>query len=225
MANFVFNELKLKKVATLTDTNSSYSKELTASFSKTFLKLGGKIVARGLYEEGEEDYSQLLQGMKNSKPQAIYIPGYYTEIKDIARQSAELNIETIFLGGDGWDSPSIFEGSTETLENAYLTDHFSVNTPNEKVKTFVANYKKLFNLEPDSFAALGYDSLYILADSLKRAGTSESLKLRDAVAQTRDFAGVTGKLSLNAYRDARKEIIMVKISKQNFTYHSIIPPK
>ncbi len=224
MAKFVFNELKLKKVAILEDSDSTYSKELAQSFAKTFTKLGGKIVARGIYVENEEDYGQLLQGIKTFKPEAIYVPGYYSEVLNIAQQSKELGIESIFLGGDGWDSPSLFEANIESLEGAYLTTHFSVGTPNEKVKTFVANHKKLYNLEPDSFAALGYDSMYLLAEAIKRAGTTDKLKLRDAIAKTRDFVGVTGKLSLNAYRDARKEVVMIKVKDQNFVYHSTIQP-
>ncbi|MCU0240553.1 MAG: ABC transporter substrate-binding protein [Pyrinomonadaceae bacterium] len=118
----------------------------------------------------------------------------------------------------------LFETNAEGLEGSFLTNHFSTDKPTDKVKSFVTNYKKLFNLDPDSFAALGYDSLYILTEAIKRANSTEKAVLQKAMAQTRDFVGVTGKLNFNAYREVKKEVIMLKIKNQNFTYHSAIQP-
>ena len=224
MAKFAFENLRFKRIAVLTDFNSDYAKGLSETFAVTFNRLGGKIVAQKTYFQGDEDYFQQLQAIKKVNPDAIYLTGYYNAVGVIAKQAREMKINVPFLGGDGWDSPSLFQLSDNSLNNSYITDHFSLQTPSEKVKKFSTNYKKLFGLAPDAFAALAYDAMYVLADSVKRANSTDRQRLREAIAATKDFEGVTGKITINSARNADKPVIIQKLQNPYFIYHSTIQP-
>lgn len=224
MAKFAFETLKLKRVAILTDSNSEYSKGLSKSFATTFTRLGGRIVNEKQYFQGDDDYFQQLNSIKKSNPQAIYLTGYYDSVGVIAKQARQLKITVPFLGGDGWDSPNLFQISENSLNNSYITDHFSLQTPAENVKKFSTEYKKIFGLEPDGFAALAYDAMYVLADSIKRANSTNNVELRNAIATTKDFQGVTGKITLNSSRNANKPAVILKLQNPNFVYNSTVEP-
>lgn len=224
MAKYAFETLKLKRVSLLVDFSSSYSKGLADSFTQSFKKLGGIVASRSYYEENEEEFNTQIAAIKRFKPQAIYIPGYYHEAGEIAREVHASRMKVTLLGGDGWDSPTLFELGGSTLNNSFITNNFATSIPSENVKTFVASYKKLYNLEPDSFAALGYDSANLLADALKRANSTDKQKLRDTLAATKDFAGITGKITFDANRNPRKPVFILKIDQGKFVYNSTIEP-
>ena len=224
MARFAFENLKMRRIAVLTDFKSDYAKGLSDTFATTFTRLGGRIVSQKTYFQGDEDYSQQLEAIKQSNPQAIYLTGYYNAVGVIAKQARQMKINVPFLGGDGWDSPNLFQLSENSLNDSYITDHFSLQSPSEKVKKFSADYKKLYGLEADSFAALAYDAIYVLADAIQRAKTTESQKLRDAIATTKDFNGVTGKITINKFRNADKTAVILKLQNPHFIYHSTVQP-
>lgn len=224
MAKFAFENLKIRRIAVLTDFNSDYAKGLSDTFANTFSRLGGRIVSQKTYFQGDEDYFQQLQAIKKSNPQAIYLTGYYNAVGVIAKQARQMQINVPFLGGDGWDSPNLFQLSENSLNNSYITDHFSLQSPSEKVKNFSADYKKLYGLDADGFAALAYDAMYVLADSIQRAKSTDSQKLRDAIAATKDFNGVTGKITINNSRNANKPVVILKLQNPDFIYHSIVQP-
>lgn len=224
MAKFAFETLKVKRVAILTDFNSDYSKGLSETFGTTFNRLGGKVVSQKTYFQGDEDYFQQLKAIKGVNPDAIYISGYYNSVGVIAKQAREMKINAVFLGGDGWDAPDLWDSSGNSLNNSYITNHFSIDSPTEKVKQFSANYKKLFGLNTDAFAALAYDSTYLLADAISRAKSTESSKLREAIAYTKNFEGVTGKITINNSRNADKPAFILKLQNPNFIYNSTVEP-
>ncbi len=224
MAKFAFETLKIRRVAILTDFNSDYAKGLSDAFANTFKRLGGRIVSQKTFFQDDEDYFQQLKAVKRAKPDAVYLAGYYNSVGVIAKQAREMKINGVFLGGDGWDAPDIWQIGGNSLNNSYITNHFTPTAPDEKVKKFTTDYKKLFGLEPDAFAALAYDSTYLLADSLKRAKTTENTKLRDAIATTKDFDGVTGKITINNLRNANKPAVILKLQNPNFIYHSTVQP-
>ena len=130
------------------------------------------------------------------------------------------------LGGDGWDLPELWKYGGNALKNSYITQHYAVDNPAGEVRNFVKKYEAKFNTKPDSLAALGYDAANILADAIRRAKTSDGKKLRDAIAQTKNFNGVTGRISLDAKRNAVKPAVILKLDPQNqtFIYHSTIQP-
>jgi len=213
IAKFAANELKGKTAAILGDVNSDYSKGLTEFFEKEFTKLGGRVVAKEAYTQTDPDFKGQLTKIRNLNPDVLYIPGYYGQVGIIAKQARELGMNMPLLGGDGWDSPELWSLGGDALKNSYITNHYSADDPNPVIQNFVKSYKAKFNnVAPDSLAALAYDSAKVLADAIKRAGGTDSAKLREAINATKDFAGVTGTISINAERNAVKPAVVLEVS-------------
>ncbi len=226
MAYFAFNELKLKRVAILGDVNSDYSKGLVDTFTKSFTQLGGKVIIKESYTQTDPDFEAQLKTIRKLKPDAIYLPGYYGQVAIIARQARELKMNVPLLGADGWDSPELWKLGGKALNNSYITNHFADDNPAIEVQKFTEKYKNKFNVNPDALAALGYDTIYILADAIRRAKTTDGEKLRDSLAQTKNLLGVTGNTDINGSRNAVKPAVILKLNAQNekFIYHSTIKP-
>jgi branched-chain amino acid transport system substrate-binding protein len=224
MAKFAANTLKVRKVAILTDVRNDYSIGLQTFFRQNFKSLGGEIVAEQSYSEGDSDFRAQLTQIKATNPEAIYVPGYYTEVATIARQARELGITVPLLGGDGWDSPKLFEIGGEALDGCYISNHYSVDDPSPAIQKFVADYKKKYSQVPDALAALGYDAAKILADAIRRAGSTDGAKIRDALKTVKDFVGVTGTITINADRNAVKPAVVLRIEKGKFHYVETVNP-
>ena len=224
MAKFTARSLKLKRVAVLTDVRNDYSVGLHTYFREEFRKLGGEIVAEQSYSEGDSDFHAQLTQIKSATPEAIYIPGYYTEVGTIARQARELGIRVPLLGGDGWDSPKLWEIGGEALNGCYLANHYSVDDPSPAVQSFVAEYRRRYKAAPDALAALGYDAARILFDAMRRAGSTSPEKVRDALARTKNFPGVTGAITLNADRNPVKSAVVLKVENGKFVYVETVNP-
>jgi branched-chain amino acid transport system substrate-binding protein len=224
MAKFVTNTLKLKKVAVLYDVRNDYSVGLRGFFSEAFKGMGGQVVGEQSYSEGDSDFRAQLTQLKSLKPEAIYVPGYYTEAGTIARQARELGLTVPLLGGDGWDSPKLFEIGGEAIKGSYISNHYSVDDPNPVIQKFLKDYKARHGATPDALAALAYDAAKILADAIKRAGTTEGPKLRDAIAATKDFAGVTGTITIGPDRNAIKPAFLLKVGSGKFDLVETIAP-
>jgi branched-chain amino acid transport system substrate-binding protein len=223
-ARIAFETLKLRKVAILSDVRNDYSVGLQTFFRQHFKALGGEIVAEQSYSEGDSDFRAQLTQIKSANPEALYVPGYYTEVATIARQARELGITVPLIGGDGWDSPRLWEIGGEALNGCYFSNHYSVDDPSPAVQKFVADYRKRYNQTPDALAALGYDAARILADAMTRAGSTSGDKVRDALVATRDFQGVTGKITINSERNAVKPAVVLKIENGKFVYVDTIKP-
>jgi branched-chain amino acid transport system substrate-binding protein len=224
MAKFAANTLKIKRVAILTDVRNDYSIGLQTFFRQSFKALGGEIVAEQSYSEGDSDFRAQLTQIKAANPEAIYLPGYYTEAATIARQARELGITVPLMGGDGWDSPKLFEIGGDALDGCYISNHYSVDDPSPAIQKFVADYKTRYKASPDALAALGYDAARILADAIKRAGSTDGEKVRDALRAGKDFPGVTGKITINSDRNAVKPAVVLKIEKGKFHYVETVNP-
>jgi branched-chain amino acid transport system substrate-binding protein len=224
MAKFAANSLKLKKVAILVDVRNDYSVGLQTFFRQNFRQLGGEIVAEQSYSEGDSDFKAQLTQIKAANPEAIYVPGYYTEVATIARQSRELGMTVPLLGGDGWDSPRLFEIGGDALNGCYLSNHYSVDDPSPAIQKFVNDYRARYKQVPDALAALGYDAARILSDAITRAGSTASDRIRAEMASTKDFPGVTGKISINEERNAIKPAVILKIDNGKFVYVETVSP-
>lgn len=211
MAKFAANTLKAKTAAILGDVNSDYSKGLTQFFEEGFTKLGGKVVAKEAYTQTDPDFKGQLTKIRNLNPDVIYIPGYYGQVGIIAKQARELDMNMPLLGGDGWDSPELWKLGGASLKNAYISNHYSAENPAPEIQNFVKAYKAKFSVEPDSLAALAYDAAKVLADAIKRAGGTDPAKLKDAINATKDFPGVTGKISLDGSRNAVKPAVVLEL--------------
>lgn len=225
MAKFAANTLKAKTAAIMLDFNSPYSRGLTDFFKASFTKLGGRIVNEQSYTQGDRDYKGQLTAIRSANPDVIYVPGYYGEVGVIAKQGQQLGIKVPMLGGDGWDAVQLWELGGDALNGNYISNHYSVDDPSPAIQKFVADYQGRYSKRPDALAALGYDAMKVLADAIKRSGTTEGPKLRDAIAQTQNFPGVTGTISLDAQRNAVKSAVVLKLQDQKFVYQETIHPE
>ena len=224
MAKFATNTLKAKKAAVMLDFNSPYSRGLTEFFEASFKKSGGEIVAEKSYTQGDRDYKGQLTAIRSKNPDVIYVPGYYGEVGVIAKQAKQLDIKAPLLGGDGWDSTQLWDLGGDSLNGDFISNHYSVDDPSPAIQKFVADYKARNGEVPDALAALGYDAMKVLADAIKRAGTTEGPKLRDTIAATKDYSGLTGKTTLNAQRDATKSAVIITVKDGKFKYLETIAP-
>jgi branched-chain amino acid transport system substrate-binding protein len=225
MATFAANTLKAKKAAILFDFNSPYGRGLTEFFELSFRKLGGEIVKQS-YTQGDADFKGQLSAIKAAAPDIIYIPGYYGEVARIAKQARALGLEQPLLGGDGWDAPELWQLGGDALNNSYITTHYSVDDPSPGIQSFVQEYKQRYqNLVPDAHAALAYDATRLLFEAIKRAGSTDGAQLREALAQTKDFDGVTGLISIDAQRNAVKPAVVLKLQDASYIYQEKIQPK
>ncbi|HEX6718655.1 MAG TPA: ABC transporter substrate-binding protein [Pyrinomonadaceae bacterium] len=225
MAKFSANNLHAKKAAILYDFNSDYSRGLYQFFKRSFTSLGGQIVSEQSYTQGDRDFSGQLTAIRAANPDVIYVPGYYGEVGVISNQKKQLGIKAPLLGGDGWDAPQLWQLGGSSLDGNYISNHYSVDDPSPAIQKFVADYKARYNILPDALAALGYDAMKVLADAIKRAGTTENVKLRDAIAQTQNFQGVTGRISIDKDRNAVKPAVVLKLQNMKFVYETTISPE
>lgn len=224
LANFATGTLHAKKVAILTDVKSDYSKGLAKYFKDKYVADGGQVVSELDFNGGDKDFKAQLTTIKNSNPDAILIPAYYNDVALICIQAKQLGIDVPLFGGDGWESHMLVEIGKEAVEGHYFSTHCLVDQDTPQMKSFVSAYKERFKKSPDAMATLGYDSAMVLIDSLKRAGTTESAKLRDAIAATKDFEGVSGKFTLNENRDAVKALVFAQIKDGKFVYKATVNP-
>lgn len=224
-AKFAAEDLKVKHMGLLVDMASAYSQQLAEEFTKAFEKAGGKIVQRAEYTKGEKDFNARLTKIREAKPEAIYIPGYYQDVSNISVQARQLGMTMPLLGGDGWDSEELGKNAGKAIEGCFYTNHYAPDDPSPEIQTFVAKYKAAYGgRTPDGLAALGYDAARILAQSIERAGSTEGKALRDAIAATRDFKGVTGTITINEKRDAVKPAVIVERKDGNWVFRKRIEP-
>lgn len=224
MAKFATESLGLTQVAVLRDIRNDYSVGLADVFVQNFRAMGGTIVADESYSEGDTDFSAQLTSIRARNPQAIFVPGYYTEVGLIARQARGLGLNVPLLGGDGWDSPSLIQIGGEALNGSYFSNHYSVDDPSPAIQTFVAAYEQRFGSKPDALAGLGYDAAMLLFDAMERAGTTEPQALRDAIAATDNFTGITGTIRLDENRNPIKPAVVLEVRDGALEYVETIEP-
>jgi branched-chain amino acid transport system substrate-binding protein len=224
MARFAYEDLGLRKVAILYDIKNDYSVGLMEFFEKTFKELGGEIVDKQSYSEGDIEFRAQLTTIKNKDPQAIYVPGYYTEVGLIARQARDLGLNVPLMGGDGWDSPKTLEIGGASVEGSYFSNHYATDDPSPVVQDFIKKYQAKYNKVPDAMAVLGYDAANIMFDAIKRANSTEGPKIRDALAATTGFQTVTGTITMDPSRNAKKPIVILKIEGGKVKFHKALEP-
>ena len=224
MAKFAKEQLKYSKIAILRDVGNDYSMGLAEFFTAKFKALGGTIVGDESYKAGDQDFKAQLTSLKGKKPEAIYTPGYYTDVALIARQARELNINQPMLGGDGWDSTKLYEIGGSALDGSYFSNHYSTDDPSPEIQNFVKKYKAKYGELPDALAALAYDAALIAADAMGRAAAPSGDALRKALAATKGFKGVTGVITLDADHNAVKPAVVLKIAGRAPHYAATIRP-
>ncbi len=225
MANYLTRDLGVKKAAILIDVKSDYSTGLAQFFERTFTANGGKVVGKQSYAKGDSDFRSQLTAIKATNPEVIFVPGYYNDIGQIAIQARDLGMKQPLAGGDGWESPKLIEIGGKALEGSFYSNHYHVDDPTPSVRDFVRKYEERYGARPDALAARGYDAARVLADAIRRAGKTDGPALRDAIAQTKDFAGVTGMITLGPDRNPiGKKLVVLEIKDGQLVLKAVVDP-
>lgn len=226
-ANFATQEMKATKAAIYLDSASDYSKGLAAAFVEQFEANGGEIVAEEAYVAKDTDFRATLTRLKAAEPDFIFLPGYYEEAGLIVKQAREAGLKIPIMGGDGWDSPKLVEiAGNEALNNTFITNHYSSGDPDEKIQKFVTAFKaKYSDRSPDAFNALGYDTGYFLADAIKRAGSTDSVKIKDALASTENLELITGTFTLDDKHNPVKSATILEFVNGEQQFKTKIDPQ
>jgi branched-chain amino acid transport system substrate-binding protein len=211
IAQFAARSLGAKRAAILVDRKNDYSTGLEKVITATFTKMGGQIVGTQSYQEGDQDFNAQLTSLKGSSPEVIFVPGYYNDVGLIAKQARDKGITVPLLGGDGWDSAQLYAIGGTALNGSFFSNHYSPYDTDPKVQKFVNDYKARYGAVPDALAATAYDAALIMFDAIKRSKSLDGTAIRDALAATKDFPGVTGNVTFNENRDAVKPIVMIEI--------------
>ena len=210
MATFANEKLGAAKAVILKDSTSDYALGLARSFTETFAAAGGEIVAEESYTGDDKDFSSILTKIKDLGADVIFIPGYYQQAGLIIKQARELGIDLPVLGADGFDSPDLVSlAGAENLNDVYFSNHYSSLDQDALVQNFIADFSAKYGEDPDAFNALGYDAAMLLCDALTRTEALDSVSLKEAMASTVDFAGVTGTLSIDENHNAVKSIVVI----------------
>lgn len=234
MARFAAQNLGMKRVAILKDVKNDYSVGLAQFFTEEFKdRLGGSITGERAYNEGDSDFRSQLTALKANNPEAIFVPGYYTEVGLIARQARELGITVPLLGGDGWVSDKLLEIGGEALNGSYYSNHFANDQPDSALQGFMTRYKERFGGQPDAIAGLAYDATRLLFDALHRlhetdpdafaaldaskeadaeAQKAARAKVRDLINNVQGFPGITGAITFDADRNPVKPAVVIAVA-------------
>jgi len=223
MARFALENLKAKKAAILTDSKQDYSIGLTGFFKQTFSE-SATVVREQSYASGDTDFRAILTSVKASQPDVVFVPGYYPEVSLILKQARQLGISVPFIGCEAWDSPTLLAVAGKSANGCYFSNQFSPDDPTPVVQDFDRIYQAKFGDRPDNFAALGYDATRVVLDAIKRAGSTQSPSIRDALAQTRDFPGVSGKITIDSNRNASKPVVVLAIKDERIQFFEKINP-
>ena len=226
MAKFALQSLKAKRIGLMVSVSSAYSVGLAKYFKEAYVAGGGTIVLEQKYQEGDRDFKAQLTALRAAGVEAIFNPGYYNEGALMVKQARDLGITVPMFGADSWEAQALIDLGGRAIEGAYLCSHYSPNDPSPRVREFVAAYKQRWgeDASPDSNASLGYDSALVLADAIRRAGSTDRARIRDALAATRQFPAVTGNITIDEKRDASKSAVILTVKDGRFHYVETITP-
>ncbi|WP_394841390.1 ABC transporter substrate-binding protein [Pendulispora brunnea] len=224
MAKFARENLKVNKVAILRDVGSDYSVGLANSFTAKFTAMGGQIVGDVSFKSGEPDFKAQLTAVRGKNPDAIYVPAYYTEVALIGRQARELGMKQPLMGGDGWDSPKLFEVAKGALDGSFYSNHYSPDDPSPVVQEFITKYKKAYNATPDAFAVLGYDAANLAFAAMERAKDLSGPSIREELENTKSFKGVSGTVHIDEKHNAIKSAVVIGIEKNAPKFNATVEP-
>jgi branched-chain amino acid transport system substrate-binding protein len=227
MSNFASQTLKAKTAVIIEDVQSDYSVGLSNYFEKAFKATNGDtaILAKLNYNTGDKDFSAQLTDAKSKNPDIIFAPGNFLECGLMVAKAREIGITAPMLGGDTWEAQEFLD-QVKAYKDIYFSTHFDADHPvTDTSKTFISEYQKAYpGKEVNAFGALGFDAYKLALDAITRANSADSQKIRDALAQTKNFEGATGIITLDANRDATKTAIIKKVENGKFVYEGKVDP-
>jgi len=224
MATFATQNLKAKTAIILEDSDSDYSKGLSKSFVEHFTKNGGLVTKVLRYSQKDTSYTSQLSEVRKSKPDIIFIPGFHQQVGVILRESKDLQIKSKVLGGDGWDTPELKQIAKGAENGSYISNHYIASGENKKLQSFVKAYKEKFKEEPSAFAALAYDSLYMVRKAIIDAKSNDSEKITAGLAAIKNFEGVTGVISMDKNHNPLKPAVVLEFTPNGYKYVTSVNP-
>ncbi|MDF1568703.1 MAG: ABC transporter substrate-binding protein [Spirochaetaceae bacterium] len=229
MANYAYDEVGAKKVAIVQEISNDYSVGLAKFFTDQFIKLTGDpnaVVAVSNYNTGDMDFTAQLTNLKSLNPDAIFAPGNYTESALLIKQARELGFDVPFLGGDTWEAPEFLDVGKEAVEGAVFSTFFTTEVPITKTsELFIDEYRKEYGKEPAAVTALGFDAYMVIIDAIERAGSADSVAIRNAIAETEGYPGAAGIITLDENGDAVKNAVIKAVESGNFSFVTTIVPE
>ncbi|MEK6674726.1 MAG: ABC transporter substrate-binding protein [Planctomycetota bacterium] len=211
IARFSAKRLNVKSAAIITDQASAYSIKLSEIFKEEFEKLGGKVVSEVSYKKSDSEYSAQVNQALRANPDVLVLTGYYTNVGNIVQIARKTGFTGPMVGGDGWDSDTLYQIGGKALDNTYFTNHYSPDDPSPRIQQFIKTYQSKHGSVPDAMAVLGYDAAIVVFDAIQRAGVAEGPKIRDALAATKDLQALSGVITIDKDRNAQKGIVIVGI--------------
>lgn len=225
MAGFATKTLQAKTAAIYVDNSADYAKGLAQYFEESFVKSGGKVVAKEAYLQKDQDFKSILTKIKSTNPDVVFVPGYYEDVAKIVKQARELGIMVPIIGGDAWDSPKLVEmAGAEAMNNTFFSNHYAPDNHSPQIDKFVEAFKKEYNEVPDAPAVLGYDAACMAIDAIKRANSADPVKIKDALTQTKDLQLVTGTVTLDKYHNPVKSAVVMELKDGKQVYKTTINP-
>jgi branched-chain amino acid transport system substrate-binding protein len=222
LARFAKNKLKAGTSAVLYDVASDANKGIAEVYRDEFAKVGGKIVGFETYNTNDKDFSAQLSKIKAANPDVLFLPNYFNEVPLQVQQARKLGLTCRIIGNDAWDNPELITLGGKDMEGTYFANHYSPDVDRPASREFIAKYKKKFNSQVDAAAALTYDSVYLLVNAIERAGKADPKAIRDALAATKDFNGVTGAIRYNGSGDPVKGALIIRIENGKFVFDSTV---
>ncbi|SMP64845.1 ABC transporter substrate-binding protein [Anoxynatronum buryatiense] len=229
MANYAYNNLGARKAAIIREVSNDYAVGLASFFEAAFKELTGDadaIVEISDYQTGDQDFSSQLLNVSSKNPDVIFAPGNFTESALVISQAKTLGIEIPFIGGDTWETPEFIDIGQDAVEGVVFSTFFDADAPlTAETDVFLQAYRAKYNREPAAVTALGYDAYILILDAIERAGTTDGVALRDAIAATSGFPGAAGIITLNADGDAEKNAVIKTVQDGVFTYLDTVEPQ
>ena len=224
MAVFAVEKLGYTRAAILYDNSNDYSIGLANAFALRFTELGGTIVAKEAFTEGDQDFNAQLTNIAAANPEVVYVPAYYSDDAQILLQARQLGMTAVFMGGDGWDSDELVKAAGSAAEGSYFTTHYSSSDESEQVLEFLKTYKQKYNTEPNFAGPLGYDAAFLIANAIDEAGSTDPVKINKAILETEGLVGVTGEFSFDENRNPLKEVIISTVKDGKFVLVDKVRP-
>lgn len=223
MAKYTYGTLKKKKAAILKDVAQDYSVGLASFYKKTFQKLGGKVVAELAYQSGDQDFTAQISQIMASGAEVIFIPGYFSDAALIARQARQMGCKAVLLGGDALDAPELIQIGGKAVEGLTISSFYSADAPaNQVAKQFVEKYKAKYKKLPNANSALGFDTLMLIINAIERAKSADPKAIRNALASTKNYQGVTGSITIDENGNAIKDAVILKVTNGAFRYAATV---
>jgi branched-chain amino acid transport system substrate-binding protein len=221
MAKFASGTLNAKTAAIMYDKGNDYTVGLADNFKAAFEKAGGKVISMDSYGKDDVDFSAILTRMAAANPDFLFLPDYYNKVNLIAKQAREKGVKAPFGGGDGWDSSDL---DVKAVDGGYYSNHYSPEATTAEVVEWVKKYQAKHNSVPDALATLGYDATNLLISAVERAGTTDSTAIRDAMAKTDGFKGVSGSISFDPNGNPIKSAVVIQVKDGKHKYVETVNP-